>query len=155
MTTALANYDDACRAIALCFTKDEAKEIKDKAIALAVYAKQMNNKEAQIQWVSVATRAERRWGHIYAESEKAKGGDRGGKQPLDGSRKEPANKSPTLAEMGVSKKASARAQPKGRAMAGSISPCYMMPRYQTEQFGDCRRNSCAPHKYISMSSSNT
>jgi hypothetical protein len=108
MTTQLANYDDPCRAIALCFTKDEAKEIKDKAIA--AYAKQMNNKEAQIQWVSVATRVERRWGHIYAESEKAKGGGTGAHQHRAASAEQEPAATPTLAEMGVSKKASSRAQ---------------------------------------------
>ena len=70
----LVKYDAACQAIAEAFTLDEAKEIADKSVALAAYAKQMNNKESQIQWTEVAWRAKRRWGQVYSESEKAKGG---------------------------------------------------------------------------------
>ena len=104
----LVKYDAACQAIAEAFTLDEAKEITDKAVALTAYAKQMNNKESQIQWTEVSIRAERRWGQIYAESEKAKGGGTGANQHrAAGSETEPAA-TPTLEDMKVSKKASSR-----------------------------------------------
>lgn len=108
----LVKYDAACQAIAEAFTLDEAKEIHDKSVALLAYAKQMNDKEHQMQWAEVAMRAERRWGQIYAESEKAKGTAGSGNANVTGGVKKepPVDSPPTLAEMNVTKRASSRAQ---------------------------------------------
>ena len=44
--TGLIRYDAMCTAIAECFSVDEAKEIRNKAKALQVYAKEAMNFEA-------------------------------------------------------------------------------------------------------------
>ena len=43
----LARYDSMCRAIAECHSIDEAKEIRNKAKALQVYAQRARNREAE------------------------------------------------------------------------------------------------------------
>ena len=47
---------------------------------------------------------------MLAETPKAKGGEHGGKKQLDGIRNEPSNPTPTLADMGIDKKLSARSR---------------------------------------------
>ena len=60
-------------------------------------------------FITVA-RAERRLGEMLKEQPKATGGQHGGKTSLDGSRKEPSNKQPTLDDLGIDKKLSSRAK---------------------------------------------
>ena len=63
----------------------------------------------------IKIRAERRAGELLADMDKAKGGEHGGKPPLDGERREPSNPTPTLASLGITKKQSSQWQ----AMAGA------------------------------------
>ncbi len=49
-------------------------------------------------------------GEMLLRTKRAKGGERGGKKALDGTRKEPSNPPPTLADLGVTKKESSEAQ---------------------------------------------
>lgn len=74
--TQLVKYDEARRALAVASTVDEAKEIRDKAAALAAYARQKNDVEME-RWVAeIKLRAITRIGEISAELEKA--------QPMNG-----------------------------------------------------------------------
>jgi hypothetical protein len=58
---------------------DEAKGIRDKAIAIEAYARQANNKDLQADAAAIIARAEIRLGELLAE-EKASGGlSKGGK----------------------------------------------------------------------------
>ena len=83
---------------------DEAKDIRDKAIAVEAYARQAKDTELQ-QWAGeIRLRAERRAGELLKETERAKGSDHGGRKSFDGSRKESSNAPPTLSDLGVSKK---------------------------------------------------
>jgi hypothetical protein len=66
-TTGLAKYDAMCTAIAVCSRVDEAKEIRDKARALEVYAKQAQNTEAERKAGEIRLRAERRAGELLRE----------------------------------------------------------------------------------------
>jgi len=43
----LVRYDTMCTAIAECYRVDEAKEIRDRAVAFQAYAKQALNMEAE------------------------------------------------------------------------------------------------------------
>ena len=106
----LVKYDAACRALAEAKTVDEVKDYRDKAKAIEAYARLANNKTLQADALEITLRAERRLGQLLAESPKATGGQHGGKAALDGSRREPSNKTPTLFEMGIDKKLSARSQ---------------------------------------------
>jgi hypothetical protein len=54
----LQKYDAMCHAIAECFSVDEAKELRDKARALEVYAAQAMNTEAERKAAEIRIRAE-------------------------------------------------------------------------------------------------
>jgi DNA repair exonuclease SbcCD ATPase subunit len=69
----LVKYDAMCRAIDAAYEVDEAKGIRDKAIALEVYARQAHNTEAERRACEIRLRAERKAGAISAKLEKAQG----------------------------------------------------------------------------------
>lgn len=69
----LVRYDSMCRAIDAAYEVDEAKEIRDQAIALEVYAHQAHNVEAERRACEIRLRAERKAGQLSSELEKAKG----------------------------------------------------------------------------------
>lgn len=74
MTFALVRYDAARKAVSECRRVDEAKEIRDKAQALAAYARQANDTEL-LEWVTeIKVRAERKAGELLREVERSKGG---------------------------------------------------------------------------------
>ena len=69
-STQLVRYDAMCRAIQSCEKIDEVKEIRDKAIALEVYAAQALNKEAERSARMIRIRAERRAGQMLKEGKR-------------------------------------------------------------------------------------
>jgi hypothetical protein len=71
--TELVHYDAMCRAIAAAFAIDEVKEIRDRARALEVYARQARNVDAERKACEIRLRAERRTGQLLAEREMANG----------------------------------------------------------------------------------
>lgn len=64
MTTELIRYDAMCRAIADAYDVDEVKDLRDKALAIEMYARQAKNVEAERQACEIRLRAERRWGQL-------------------------------------------------------------------------------------------
>lgn len=73
MSSALIRYDAMCHAIAAAYEVDEVKDIRDKAMALEVYARQAHNTEAERQACEIRLRAERKVGQLLREREMAKG----------------------------------------------------------------------------------
>ena len=73
MTVALAKYEQAKSAVALCVKVDEAKDIHDKAEALRVYAVQANDPELETWAAEIKIRARRRIGELSAAIEPAQG----------------------------------------------------------------------------------
>jgi hypothetical protein len=69
----LVKYDAMCRAINAAYEVDEVKDIRDKAIALEVYARQAHNLDAERRASQIRLRAERKVGAISAQLEKAQG----------------------------------------------------------------------------------
>lgn len=90
------------------------KDILDKAEAMRAYARQAKNKDLEIDAAEIRFRAERGLGKMIVEQKRtvglATGGEHGGKKRIDGSRTEPSNPRPTLAEAGIDKKLSAHAR---------------------------------------------
>ena len=70
--TELVRYDAMCRAIAEAHAVDEVKDIRDKALAIEVYARQAKNVENERRACEIRLRAERKCGQLLAEMEKAK-----------------------------------------------------------------------------------
>ena len=100
----LALYDGMCRAIDAAYTVDEAKEIRDRALAFEIYARQAKNVEAERRACQVRLRAERKCGQLDKKREKAKGAAGPGRGKA-GSAAGPAfNNAPTLRDLGVSKR---------------------------------------------------
>jgi N6-adenosine-specific RNA methylase IME4 len=107
--TALVRYDQACRALAEAKSVDEAKDIRDKAIAMAAYARQAKNRDLEADAIEIRMRAERRLGEMLVEQKATVGFAKPGPKTEIGSPSEP-NYRPTLAEAGIDKKLSSRAQ---------------------------------------------
>lgn len=106
MTAALARYDAARAALAAATRVDEVKSVRDKAEALALYARQARDTELLDRATELRLRAERRAGELLGVmaqmGERARrGGDRKSKS---------RSGILTLAEMGVTPNQSARWQ---------------------------------------------
>jgi hypothetical protein len=81
------------------------KDIRDKAVAMRAYGRQAKNKDMEIDAIEIRIRAERRLGEMIVAQKQtvglATGGEHGGKKRIDGTRAEPSNARPTLAEAGI------------------------------------------------------
>jgi len=71
--TQLVRYDAMCRAIAEAHAVDEVKDIRDKARAIEMYARQALNSEAEERAREIRLRAERKCGKLTAELPTAQG----------------------------------------------------------------------------------
>jgi hypothetical protein len=67
-----ARYQTMCRAIAECAAVDEVKDLRDKAVALEVYARQAQNFEAEQTAREIRVRAEKQAGKLLKAQPKAK-----------------------------------------------------------------------------------
>ncbi len=109
MTSAPTKYDIACRALAEVRSVDEVKELHDKAEAMRAYARQAKNKELETDAAEIRIRAERRLGEMIAAQKATVELDRG--SLVGGATREPPRDTrPTLADAGIDKKLSSRAQ---------------------------------------------
>jgi hypothetical protein len=107
--TALIRYNAARTALAEAHAVDEVKGIRDKAEAMAAYARQAHDNE-MIAWVTeIKVRAERRAGELLAEMEKAKGVRMNGGNTGDPTMLPPVNV-PKLSDLGITKNESSRWQ---------------------------------------------
>lgn len=108
---ALVQLTRAQQALAECKTAMEAKQIADVAEAARVYLERTN---ASVATVNNATEirllAERQMGEFLKAMPKATGAEHGGRAAFDGTRAEPSNPTPTLADIGITKKQSHVAQ---------------------------------------------
>src|SRR3954464_5379765 len=62
-----------CRAIAEAHAVDEVKDIRDKALAIEMYARLAQNVETERRACEIRLRAERRAGQLLRDMEKLKG----------------------------------------------------------------------------------
>ena len=108
------HYDEMCQAIAAAYQVDEVKHIRDKALAIEIYARQAQNVDAERQATEIRLRAERRTGQLLAERDKAKPG------PAPADRSQRATDPLPLSGIGISKTQSSRWQ----KMADIPSPVF-------------------------------
>lgn len=112
MMTALTKYNAARSALAEAHAVDEVKDIRDKAEAMAAYARQAHDTE-MIAWVTeIKVRAERRAGELLAEMPKSAGtkGQLQGKSSGGHIVVPPEESAKTLSDMGITKNESSRWQ---------------------------------------------
>lgn len=117
---ALPRYDDMCRAITECHRVDEAKTFRDKAEALRAYAKQANNRDAEVQFAEIKVRAEIKCGELLREM--AARGERstGGKPSHDAT--------VTLETIGLSRDESSRFQRAAEAPKHAVEAAFREAR---------------------------
>ena len=107
MSNPLALYDKARTALAAAKRVDEAKDIRDKAVAMQVYAKQAKDRTLVEDATDIRMRAERRAGELLAEMQKNKGAVAG----KTGRKGQPVlDAKPKLSDFGVSKTQSSQWQ---------------------------------------------
>lgn len=75
MTNELMSFDVAKRALAKASTIDEVKDIRDKAMAMRIYARQAKDHTLEENARKIRLRAERKLGHFMRQEEKNKGGE--------------------------------------------------------------------------------
>lgn len=116
-STELATYDAARRALELAASTDDVLEIRNQAIAWAAYRRQAEDRTLEVKAMQIRFRAERRLGELVGAQKATVGlnaGSRGQLRGRDDSggavAEQPEDARPTLAEAGISRKLSSRAQ---------------------------------------------
>ena len=101
MTTELTKYNEACRLIAEAKAVDEVKEIRDRAVAMAAYARQAKNRDMEADAAEIRMRATRRLGEMVREQKRGLGLNAG--QLRRGLSENPRDERPTLDSQGIDK----------------------------------------------------
>lgn len=115
MSTQLIKYEAACRALAECKSVDEVKTWADKAAAMQAYGRMAKDKTLEVDAAEIRIRAERRLGEMLA-AQKADGGlskgaaGAGVNQHTPTEVRSSVTTAPKLADAGISKDLSSRAQ---------------------------------------------
>lgn len=106
----LQRYEAMCSAIAECYSVDEAKDLRDKAKALEVYAHQAQNFEAERKACEIRIRAERRAGELLIEMKRRgeRHNGRGNNPPRLES--QPTTSTPQLADLRITRDQSSKWQ---------------------------------------------
>jgi hypothetical protein len=116
-STALAKYDAACRAVAEARTIDEVKNFRDRAVAMAAYARQAKNRDLEADAVEIRMRATRRL-HELVEAQRETVGLNAGARGVGTAVR--VDEKPTLAEQGIDKNLAHQARTLGRLSGESF-----------------------------------
>jgi ParB family chromosome partitioning protein len=111
-STDLVRYDAACRALAEAKSVDEVKLIRDKASAIAAAARIAKNHGLEIDAAEIRIRAERRLGEMLKDGPKNQGTRSQKLTRVTGGAivEPPESDVPSIADMGIDKKLSARSR---------------------------------------------
>jgi hypothetical protein len=107
--TSLIKYEAACRALQEAVAVDEVKDLRDKADAMRIYAMQAKNKTLEVDAAEIRIRAERRLGEMISAQKETVGLNTGAKG-IGKSAVPSEDRTPKLADVGISKNLSSRAQ---------------------------------------------
>lgn len=102
----LVRYEAARAALAEAHHFDEVKNIRDKAEAMAAYARQAKDQDLILWATEIKVRAERKCGEMLRQT--ADTGERASR--IDGRPKQEASHAPTLSEIGITRDQSSRYQ---------------------------------------------
>ena len=97
----LTRYENACRALAEARSVDEVKDVRDKAIAMAAYARQARNRDLEADAIEIRLRATRRLDQLRQAQKATVGLNEGGRPRTTGVSDTPVV--PTLASQGIDK----------------------------------------------------
>lgn len=117
-TGALSRYEAARQALAEAKNVDEVKDIHDKAEAMRVYGRMAKDVEMEVDAAEIRLRAERKLGLLIVQQKEVVGLNRGALRR--GTKEEPRDERPTLADAGIDKKLSSRSQ----RVAGIADPAF-------------------------------
>jgi hypothetical protein len=112
--TQLIKYNAARHALAVARQVDEVKDIRDKAEAMRLYGQMAKDKQLEVDAAEIRIRAERRLGELIAAQKATVGLNRGtrvqGRDTTGSSVVVADDRRQTLAQVGISKDLSSRAQ---------------------------------------------
>lgn len=155
----LARYEAMCSAIAECVAVDEAKDIRDKSMALEAYYRQARNHEAEREAANVRLRAERRVGELLkdlARIEPAERNPQGRNQhevTSYGATKPPSPYAETLERQGISRQAAHRFQALANVPAETFEAALAAPEKASTsailKYADARREAMTPTPRVS------
>jgi hypothetical protein len=103
-------YAQMCQAIMECLRVDEVTKIRNKVLALEVYARQAKNTDAERQACEIRLRAERRAGVLLRDLAEADMRASGPREGVPGPGRGKAPSSTTLSELGVTRDQSSKWQ---------------------------------------------
>lgn len=111
----LIKYDAACRALAECKAVDEVKAWADKAAAMQAYGRMAKDKTLEVDASEIRIRAERRLGEMLTQQKAGGGMSKGAagagvNQHTSKEVRSSVATAPKLADAGISKDLSSRAQ---------------------------------------------
>jgi hypothetical protein len=110
----LIRYDAACRAIAEAVAVDEVKDIRDRAVALALYARQAKDKTLEGDAIAIRLRATRRIDQLRQAQKETVGLNQGAVRGKTGVKATPVlDTRPTLASQGIDKNLAKQARALG------------------------------------------
>jgi hypothetical protein len=102
------------RVLAAAQTTEQVKRVVDQTSILIAAARRATDSELEAELDALKFEAERRLGQLMQAQKDtvglATGGEHGGKNPIDGLRKNPSNARPTLADAGIDKNLADRAR---------------------------------------------